>query len=70
MNANRQHDASKLVKLVPIITSPDTRKVTWAEDQISGRFTRELVWVLISILLLLYILTTYVYWAKTGSVWP
>ncbi|HZR20236.1 MAG TPA: hypothetical protein VFE51_23335 [Verrucomicrobiae bacterium] len=33
-------------------------------------FTRELVWVLISILLSLYAATTYVYWAKIECSWP
>jgi hypothetical protein len=40
-----------------------------AQDQIGGRFKRELVWVLISILLLLYAVTAYVYWAKSESFW-
>ena len=31
---------------------------------------RQLVWVLISILLSLYVAASYVYWAKIESVWP
>ena len=39
-------------------------------DQDRERSVREVVWVLISILLLLYLVTSYVYWAKIESVWP
>jgi hypothetical protein len=31
---------------------------------------QELVWILISLLLLLYLATSYVFWAKTESAWP
>jgi hypothetical protein len=34
------------------------------------RSVQQLVWVLISILLLLYLAATYVYWAKIESAWP
>jgi len=30
----------------------------------------QVVWLLISILLLLYVITACVYWAKTGAAWP
>jgi hypothetical protein len=69
MNASRQYDASKPVKGIPFFTSSNRDKVTLAQDQIGGRFKRELVWVLISILLLLYAVTAYVYWAKSECFW-
>ena len=31
---------------------------------------RQLIWVLISILLFLFFLTTYCFWAKLESAWP
>jgi hypothetical protein len=36
----------------------------------SDRFAQQLIWVLISILLLLYLAATYVYWAKPEFTWP
>ena len=36
----------------------------------SHRFAQQLIWVLISILILLYLAASYVYWAKTRSAWP
>lgn len=35
-----------------------------------GRHLQGLVWVLVSLLLLLYLAASYVYWAKIESVWP
>ena len=37
---------------------------------ISESHRRELVWVLISILLLLYLATSYFFWAKIEFAWP
>jgi hypothetical protein len=36
----------------------------------SARLFYQLVWVLITLLLLLYLATSYVYWAKIESAWP
>jgi len=36
----------------------------------NDRTTQELVWILISLLLLLYLATEYVFWAKIESTWP
>jgi hypothetical protein len=69
MNASCHYDAPRPVKRIPFFTSGNRNKVTLAQGQIGGRFKRELVWVLISILLLLYAATAYVYWAKTESFW-
>jgi hypothetical protein len=33
-------------------------------------FERELAWALIFVLLSLYVVTSYLYWAKTASAWP
>jgi hypothetical protein len=35
-----------------------------------SRSLQELAWLLISILLSLYLATSYVFWAKTESAWP
>ena len=35
-----------------------------------SRAVQQLVWILILILLLLYLATGYVYWAKLESAWP
>ena len=37
---------------------------------LGARLKQELIWVLISILLLLYLAASYLYWAKSGSAWP
>ncbi len=34
------------------------------------RSAQELVWILISLLLLLYLTTSYVFWAKIECAWP
>jgi hypothetical protein len=39
-------------------------------DQNRERPLQELVWILISLLLLLYVAASYVYWAKIESAWP
>jgi hypothetical protein len=43
--------------------------VPWANQQ-NDRTTQQLVWILISLLLLLYLATGYVFWAKIESAWP
>ena len=36
----------------------------------ANRAVRELVWILISLLLLLFLATSYIFWAKIESAWP
>ena len=39
-------------------------------NQNRERLLQELVWILISLLLLLYVAASYIYWAKIESAWP
>ena len=75
MSANLQHYASNQGEHISIFGSGDTLKKPSTPDRstlpsMCDRFTRQLAWVLISILFLLYLLTGYVYWAKIESAWP
>ena len=39
-------------------------------QQSSVRLKQQLIWVLISILLFLFLVTSYCFWAKLASAWP
>jgi len=74
MSANLHYASSKDEHL-SIFRSGDAPKARSIREQARtpstcSRFAGQLVWVLISILLLLYLLTSYVYWAKMESTWP
>ena len=77
MSANLQHYASHSSKCISVIPSGDTAKLppkhtltSKSRDQTFSRFMGQLAWVLVYILLLLYLATSYVYWAKIESAWP
>ena len=57
----------------PLIHPNGDRETALASDQRElswNTFTRELIWVLISILLFLHLVTSYLFWAKLESAWP
>ena len=75
MSANLHHYASNQDQYISILGSGDAPKRPSIQDGADlpstyERFERQLAWVLISILLLLYLLTSYVYWAKIECAWP
>jgi len=70
MSAKYLHDASPPDPGIPEFRPGRIGKTNLAQHEIHARFTRELVWVLVTILLSLYLATAYVYWAKIESAWP
>ena len=72
MSANLQYDASNQGKDISIFGSGDRLKTPAIQNRAispstGDRFAMQLIWVLISILLLLYLLASYFYWAKIES---
>jgi hypothetical protein len=59
-----------LLKPGAIVQESHTAQVSDERKEGCDRLRRELIWVLISILLLLYLATSYLFVAKIESVWP
>jgi len=80
MSAKIQHYASIQNGYLPVFKRDSIAERPLTHDQTISpstqrnldrdRFRRELVWLLILIQLLLYLATSYLYWAKTESAWP
>jgi hypothetical protein len=78
MSANLYQGASNRGEQTSGFPSTDTAKTLLKHDRViseqPGRScdysVPELVWVLIWIQILLYLATTYVFWAKIESAWP
>jgi len=70
------HDDSFRLGIPPVDMDSHARRAD-REDWDSGRCQHaaprlfyQLVWILITLLLLLYLATSYVYWAKIECAWP
>jgi hypothetical protein len=77
MRVSLQHDASDPTVSVrhdavshATLTHDDMASASKRGKRNSDRPVQELVWILISLLLLLYLATSYVFWAKTEFAWP
>ena len=80
MNASQHHYAANLTGQLISLGSATGANGPLAQHQAASistqrrrnhaRSVRELVWILISILVLLYLATSYIYWAKIESAWP